>query len=237
MISRIVNNFKAAFPSFEGNPIKKVRVTVSQINGALVINNYEPSAANTLNISNATNQASAGMTSEQYMALFAQQASLSTTIAAQFESIQRQLTLMHQLNDRKFAALQQQLIRNSQIAYMTTGGNTVQTVSPGVVAPKTPVLSSAPRNLYILWREWTHGINGGKPASHFTATGIRANKDRFRMRRPIWEQIELLVRKGYTAEAAIERLYAIYGHNIKITHLSCKLKTDRKQKTLHPDLI
>jgi hypothetical protein len=52
----------------------------------------------------------------------------------------------------------------------------------------------------------------------------------------VWDLITGLVRQGHTAEAGIDRIYAVHGGQASVTSIINGLKRDRKIGTLNPNL-
>jgi hypothetical protein len=103
---------------------------------------------------------------------------------------------------------------------------------------KEVTLSSHPRTLYELWKEYEYGIDGRKPAKAFSKNE-RGGKNKFKYcrRRIFWDIIVLHVRAGYTAEMAIEKVYNLYGPNLSVTYILQALQKDKlKYDGTHPNL-
>ena len=105
-----------------------------------------------------------------------------------------------------------------------------------VIEPPTASLSPMPRNLYELWREYTHGIGGRKPAELFSYHEKGRVKHKYHRRNVVWQIIEGLIKRGFTAETAIDRIHAIYGSQTSVTNIINGLKRDKKDGTLSPSL-
>jgi nucleoid-associated protein YgaU len=93
--------------------------------------------------------------------------------------------------------------------------------------PFASSLSDLPSDLYVLWKEYTRGIGGRKPAKDFTYHERGAVKYNYSRRKVVWDQISELVRAGDTAEVAIDRIYNIYGRRTSVTNIINRLRTDR----------
>ena len=52
----------------------------------------------------------------------------------------------------------------------------------------------------------------------------------------VWDLIAGLVRQGHTADAGIDRIYAVYGGQTSVTNIIAGLKRDKKNGTLSPNL-
>jgi hypothetical protein len=99
------------------------------------------------------------------------------------------------------------------------------------------VLSPTPRNLFELWQEYQVGIGGRKAARLFTSRE-RGGKSKYKYHRRlvIWRIISGLVRGGMTADAAIDSIYAIYGHQTSVTIIINRIRKQKNDGTLNPNL-
>ena len=75
--------------------------------------------------------------------------------------------------------------------------------------PPIASLSTMPRNLYELWREYTHGIGGRKAACHFSYHDRGRVRHKYHRRNVVWKIIDGLVKLGNSAETAIDRIHAV----------------------------
>ena len=105
-----------------------------------------------------------------------------------------------------------------------------------VIEPPTASLSPMPRNLFELWREYSHGIGGRKPAELFPHHEKGRVKHKYHRRNVVWRIIDGLIKRGFTAETAIDRIHAIYGSQTSVTNIINGLKRDKKAGTLSPSL-
>ena len=98
-------------------------------------------------------------------------------------------------------------------------------------------LSSTPRNLYDLWKEYQVGLGGRKPASQFSQSERGKVKHKYCRRNVIWSMVESLVRgKGWSCDVAIECIYSVYGSQTSVTNIINAIKRDKKRGTLNPNL-
>ena len=106
------------------------------------------------------------------------------------------------------------------------------------LAPPVPKLSKAPKDLYLLWNEWTHRLNGSPPAKNFTMLQRGANKVAFCRRKPFWDVVSRLVREGVDAFVAIDRVYNTYGRNRSVSSILKSMRNDAKLPGgAHPSLL
>lgn len=97
------------------------------------------------------------------------------------------------------------------------------------------VLSSKPKSLHDLWTEWCFGVNGNKPAKDFTAAERGACKYTYCRRRVFWDMVRSHMKAGFSANAAIDRIYDAYGHRSSVTSILKKMQADKKNGG-HPNL-
>jgi hypothetical protein len=93
-------------------------------------------------------------------------------------------------------------------------------------------LSPTPRSLYVLWQEYTVGIGGRKAAREFNAEERGRVKHRYTRRKVVWQTVDRLVRQGFTANVAIDRIYQHYGRDLSVTTIINRMLQDRRQQTV-----
>ena len=99
--------------------------------------------------------------------------------------------------------------------------------SDSTVLPFSATLSPHPRDLYTLWQEYEFGIGGRKPARQFTM-GERAKvKFTYCRRKIVWDVIDRLVRSGYTAQVAIDKIYEVYGR-VSVSDMIKRMRQDTR---------
>ncbi len=81
-------------------------------------------------------------------------------------------------------------------------------------------LSKRPACLYLLWKEYALGLNGGKPARDYTYAERGANKYAYSRRKNFWHTVGHLITKGYSSDTAIDRIYEVYGKTQRSRPLS-----------------
>ena len=117
------------------------------------------------------------------------------------------------------------------------GGDDMELDDPSAT-DETATLAPHPRTLEMLWREWTHGIEGRKAASQFTMDHRnRSNKVKqaFYRRKIFWEVVARMVRGGVNHQVAINRIREVHGHTTSVTKTLVAMKKD-KQRGGHPNL-
>ena len=86
------------------------------------------------------------------------------------------------------------------------------------------ILSSHPRTLHELWREWKQGIGGNKAAIEFTSRERGRCKHKYSRRKVVWDLIADRVRAGDTASHAIDTIYRAFGPNLSVTQIINAIK-------------
>ncbi|MGL5935859.1 MAG: hypothetical protein ACRCZI_09580 [Cetobacterium sp.] len=105
------------------------------------------------------------------------------------------------------------------------------------MTPLRAALSKCPRSLHELWREWTDGLEGNKPASQLRRDE-RGGKTRFVYcnRKVVWDVIKRFTDKNISHLTAIDNIETAYGRNKSVSHYIACLKRDRKTGG-HPNLV
>ena len=107
-----------------------------------------------------------------------------------------------------------------------------ETAENQVVSAKLTRVNS----LHELWKEYEFGIRGRNPAKKFLAHEIRLCKTTYSRRKCFWKTVERMMKKGYSSNASIDRIYAIYGESLPVTKILLAMTKSRRQNTFHPDL-
>jgi hypothetical protein len=98
------------------------------------------------------------------------------------------------------------------------------------------LLVKCPRDLFVLWQEYEHGIDGSKPARLFTSKERGQCKYTFSLRMNFWSIVEEMIRRGHTSDSALDKVYSVYGRAESTT---CILRAIRKDKNAggHSNLL
>jgi hypothetical protein len=96
-------------------------------------------------------------------------------------------------------------------------------------------LSKAPESLEVLWKEFTDGINGNKPARDFTPAERGANKSLYCRRKVFWDCIDIHCKMGFDWRVAVNKVYEAYGNNLPVTQILLAMTAD-KARNGHPNL-
>ena len=108
----------------------------------------------------------------------------------------------------------------------------------GVGAAPAACLSPNPKNLFELWAEFQVGIGGRKPAKLFSSRERGGEtKHKYHHRLVVWRIISGLIRQGMTADAAIDCIYSIYGHQTSVNSIiKNSIRKEKGAGTLNPNL-
>ena len=98
----------------------------------------------------------------------------------------------------------------------------------GGVPTGAATLSKCPRNLYVLWQEYEFGLGGRKPAREFTPAERGRVKFKYSRRKIIWGAINRMVLGGNTAQAAIDKIYEMYGR-LNVSAMAAAMREDEKR--------
>ncbi len=88
-------------------------------------------------------------------------------------------------------------------------------------------LSKSPSDLFVLWREYDQGLDGGKAAKDYTAVERGRNKHTYSRRRVLWDAVVKLMARGYMADSAIDQISGAYGRRLSVTQVINEMKKDR----------
>jgi hypothetical protein len=88
-------------------------------------------------------------------------------------------------------------------------------------------LTKSPSDLFVLWREYEQGLDGGKAAKDYTAVERGRNKHTYSRRRVFWDAVVKLMARGYTSDSAIDRISGAYGRRLSVTQVINQMKKDR----------
>jgi hypothetical protein len=96
-------------------------------------------------------------------------------------------------------------------------------------------LSNMPRTLHELWNEYEFGLGERKPAKHFTLKERGKCRYTYHRRKVVWDQVADMVRRGWDAPDACNKLYDVYGHRSSITSIINEMRKHRRNGG-HPSL-
>mmetsp|Transcript_11854 Transcript_11854/g.17783 ORF Transcript_11854/g.17783 Transcript_11854/m.17783 type:complete len:154 (+) Transcript_11854:363-824(+) len=102
--------------------------------------------------------------------------------------------------------------------------------------PFRSTLVSTPCDIFVLWQEYEFGVGGRKPAKLFNQTERGRVKYKYSLRKIVWDCIDGIIRSGYTADAAIDKIYEIYGRDKGVTQIIRLMREDKNRRGGHPEL-
>jgi hypothetical protein len=86
-----------------------------------------------------------------------------------------------------------------------------------------------------LWHEYEFGLGGRKAAKLFSSAERGHVKHKYTMRKIFWDKVTLMIRSGYSAQTAIDKIYEVYSTRHSVTKILRLMKSD-KRRGGHPDL-
>ena len=91
-------------------------------------------------------------------------------------------------------------------------------------------LSSNPKTLREVWREYKFGIDGRKPAEQFTSQA-RNNRNSGTKQKNYpssvtWQCIDRLMNQGYTVDSAFQKMWECYGYSLSVTQIINRMIAD-----------
>ncbi len=90
-------------------------------------------------------------------------------------------------------------------------------------------LSKCPGDLWVLRKEWDQGLGGEKPARTYTPAKWGANKFTFSRRKVFWDTVEGMIRRGQTADVAINKVYRAYRWNQCVTPILNRMRDNQRK--------
>ena len=99
-------------------------------------------------------------------------------------------------------------------------GNEVGALCPPAALPMfAGKLSHCPRSIHNLRLEYGLGFSGKKAAKDFNEKERGADKYRYYRRNEFWDKVCEMVRAGFTAERACDKIYSAYGSRLSVTKI------------------
>ena len=93
---------------------------------------------------------------------------------------------------------------------------------------ETPAnLAPGLKTLHDLWMEYEFGIGNRKPAKDFTPQERGRVKHLYCRRKLVWDKVSEMVRSGWDAATACNKIYEVYGVQEPITNIIKYLKRDK----------
>ena len=135
------------------------------------------------------------------------------------------------------------LVHRRRAATPSTGGENAPTADDDATPnqnhnaniSRNATLSKCPRDLWTLWQEYEHGLDGRKPAREFSDVERGRVASTYSKRNHIWQLIGRLInRRGVHHNIAIDSIYDVYGQ-IPVTKIIKAVQKDAKTGE-HPRL-
>ena len=89
-------------------------------------------------------------------------------------------------------------------------------------------LTRCPKTLHDLWKEYEFGFSRCKPAKDFTSNERGKDRYNYYKRNVFWSQVSLMIRAGYTAETACDKIYSVYGACLPVSKIIKLMIRDKK---------
>ena len=109
-------------------------------------------------------------------------------------------------------------------------------LAPALAMMNPPTLMPSPKSLFDLWDEYINGVGGRKPARHFSEPERGRVKYKYTRRKVVWDVIKTLVDLGHSSHRAIDMIYNVYGAQTSLTTIINRMRRDKKNGTLNPNL-
>ena len=97
------------------------------------------------------------------------------------------------------------------------------------------LLSKCPKSLHALWNEYEFGLANHKAAKDFSPSERGRVKHVYSRRNVFWHKVSEMIRSGWSAHDACNKIYEVYGANQTITSITNQMRKDRKNGG-HPAL-
>jgi hypothetical protein len=237
------NRIRAAYENIrqlepEVNPVKKILLLVTGVDAEVYIDEI-----NDMDVDGGVNNAAGNAAAAQagarngaeanHRALYAQ----LTAGRREVQELRGQLEHYEERMTRRFGLLNNSIrriaIQPARRRAIDNNNNNNNDNNDNNAAPPVEnedgpgTLSPNPRDLHSLWQEYEFGIGGRKAARLFTAVERGRVKYTYHRRKVVWDQVALMIRAGYTAQTAIDRIYEVHGVNRNVTYIINQMRRDR----------
>ena len=105
--------------------------------------------------------------------------------------------------------------------------NSLLSTPPPIREPKAKLAKNL-KSLYILWHEYEFGIGDRRPAKSFSRKERGMCRHLYSKRNIFWSLVVEMVRRGNTANSAIDKIYEVYGFKTSVTDILRELQKDKK---------
>ena len=221
------------------NPIIKVKLILYEKNGGALIeelsaaneaDNNVPDGYRTLNIARQTQQHDAAVMNE--LAILKEELK---SVKQENRDMFRQLTERHRGNDRLLKRLAHFALGHKSPTIETTMQEDAHTANTNNNISMNATLSKCPRDLWILWQEYEHGLDGRKPAKDFNDAERGQVSSTYSKRNHVWQLIRRLInQRDVHYSVAIDTIYEVYG-NTSVTKIIKAIQRDARAGG-HPSL-
>ena len=240
MRDRIRESFFSVSPTWDAqrNPVKKVLLSIHENEGELFIQVIQMNDEGV--VVGANVQGTGGSVVETVAAIQHHVAAVlreQFEIKAELETFRKEERIVNRVLSQAIQRLSRQpariLGRGRQEVAAVVHDDDDDDVDRRHGPPAT--LSKNPKTLHSLWREFEEGLGGRKAAKMFTARQRGQVKQMYYRRKVVWDTVALLVRAGYTAETAVDKIYDTYGQDQSVTKIIKRMLDDRRGGG-HPNL-
>ena len=246
--SKVVEAYNAAtgnnLPAGFTNPVIKLRLVLYENNGAAVIEELGGDGANA-----ASNEREGRHTQQHDTVLLNE----ITLLRDELRAVKQENLVAFQKMAERQRAQDRLLQRLAHFAYAnksrgananTSGAaqedvnqeNAINTVNLQHHISPNATLSKCPRNLWQLWEEYEHGLEGRKAAKDFNSAERGRVASSYSKRNHVWKLIKRLVNeRGVHFSVAIDSIYEAYSDKPSVTSIIKAVQADAS-KGGHTDL-
>ena len=96
---------------------------------------------------------------------------------------------------------------------------------------KDDFMYRSPRTLHTLWNEYEFGLANRKPAKDLTAAERGQVKYVYHRKKVLWDKVAEMVRSGWSAHDACNRMYEVYGESSSVTQIINQMRRDESGKS------
>ena len=229
------------------NPIRKVGLVVCGHEGQLFIDevvvdddddevacsNDEPSLAGIADLNKKRKRQSAELQAvlSQLSVLRKQNEVLSEELSVMKTHLSKKLKYMADTMNR-IAAIPAQITRVRNLTTTTTNNSSsssnIDNTTTGADAEGRAGLCRNPKSLYVLWNEYEFGLSGRRAAKTFSRNERGVDRYTFYRRNIFWGLIVEMIKRGRSANEAIDKVYQVYGYKTSVTNIIKKLQEEKK---------
>ena len=244
--TRILEAYAAVRPEdfpIAANPVKKIPIVVFKAGTQLLIDEIPQEDNGNPGAPQEAVAAGQPQVEQRTVAMHNGRQQMLDQLTAQLHSINLRLGRVEERLTSSHGDLKQEMMR--QMSIIATNVRRLQITAPvvrrtnatpgGVVVDQQQrthasvvQLSKRPKDLHSLWVEYTHGIGGLKAARDFNNVERGRVKQKYYRRKVYWDVICNHVNAGWTAAAAVDLVYQVYGPSLSVTRILDLMLSDRK---------